>query len=398
MEKLVKKIITCKFEELNDINFPKNEQFGLNVILNGLNFEFLLNIKENSDKLLIFGSGARVNQSEVDKKRPWFNRWSWKFNESQLYYNDPTTYCYPELTTGWGIGTKKRWFLKEISAIIEKISKKIGISHENMIFLGSSAGGFTSIILSTLLKDTIGIAEIPQFNLQDYNGSFHWNLLKKYCFENMSTEEIYDKYGFRVDVITLFKKMNYIPKLYLILDCSVERDLKYNYIPFFKRLNELPYSDIQNNIKIRIDGKNKGHCGQDYPSTLDTLKKIFSIEHNTAPYLDYIITPEGFKITNKTDISITFNDGINSIIITKQDSEDIKTAMNQFKQKYSSAKIFANETVINGKSYNVISMQNNTNYHYNIFVKIKNEVYIIRAFSYEKTVQRGISQILNSVK
>lgn len=278
MDKLVDKIITCEFNELDNIIFPKNEQIGLKIKYNGTYFEFLLTIKD-SNRLLILGSGARTKQTEVDKKRPWFNRWTWKFNESTLYYNDPTTYVYPELTTGWGVGTKEQWFLEDISIIIKKISEKISINQNQMIFIGSSAGGFTSILLSTLLKESIGIAEIPQLNLRDY-GYQHWNLLKKNIFPDMTNEEILDKYGYRVDAITLFNKMNYIPKLYLILDCSVERDFEYNYVPFFNRLNKLPYNDMQNNIKIRIDGKNKGHWAQDYLSTLNTLKKIISIEND----------------------------------------------------------------------------------------------------------------------
>ena len=123
MDKLVDKIITCEFNELDDIIFPKNEQFGLKIKYKGICFEFLLTIKK-SNRLLIFGSGARTKQDQVDKKRPWFNRWSWKFNESTLYYNDPTTYFYPELTAGWGVGTKEHWILESISIIIKKISEK----------------------------------------------------------------------------------------------------------------------------------------------------------------------------------------------------------------------------------------------------------------------------------
>ena len=379
MEKLVDEIITCSFEDLKFITFPKNELFGLKLNKDGVTYEFLLNIKDNVDKLLILGSGARQpDQLPKDRKRPFFNRWSWGFNESTIHYNDPTTYIHSDLSTGWGIGTKNKWYLK---------------AQKNMIFLGSSAGGFTTIMLSTLIKDSIGISEIPQLNLKDYS-DFHWNLLKKHIFLNMGDEEIFEKYGHRVDVITLFNKTNYIPKCYLILDCSVERDLKYNYIPFFNRLNELPYNEFQNNLKIRIDGKNKGHFPSDYMSTLKTILKIISLEYGGKSYLGYISPSNGFSVINREEDWVQFSNGKNSIFVYENFNDNLETVIRNYKNRFQNANINETETKINYVKCKMVSLQKGNHYEYAIFLSRKDAVYSIKAFSFEKEVQKIISKIV----
>ena len=394
MEKLVDEIITCSFEDLKFITFPKNELFGLKLNKDGVTYEFLLNIKDNVDKLLILGSGARQpDQLPKDRKRPFFNRWSWGFNESTIHYNDPTTYIHSDLSTGWGIGTKNKWYLKEIALIIKEIGVKINIPQKNMIFLGSSAGGFTTIMLSTLIKDSIGISEIPQLNLKDYS-DFHWNLLKKHIFLNMGDEEIFEKYGHRVDVITLFNKTNYIPKCYLILDCSVEGDLSYNYLPFFSRLNELPYNEFQNNLKIRIDGKNKGHCGSDYLTTRETIKKIISLEYGGKSYLDYISPSNGFSVINREEDWVQVNNGNNSIFVYENFKDNLERVIIDYKNKFQNANINETETKINNVKCKMVSLQKGNHYEYAIFLSRKDAVYSIKAFSFEKEVQKIISKIV----
>lgn len=70
-----------------------------------------------------------------------------------------------------------------------------------------------SIMLSTIIRGSVSIAEIPQLDIANYWYT-HWDLIRKYCFNSMSEEEIREKYGHRIGVIELFKKENYIPKCF----------------------------------------------------------------------------------------------------------------------------------------------------------------------------------------
>lgn len=279
MKDLVDEIHYCKFDEIKSQTFPLNKLFGLVVTMDNVDYEFLLNLK-STEKILIIGSGARnPNTSIEDKKRPLFHRWSWKFMQSVIFYNDPTIYLSPELLGGWGLGTCENWYLKNISLILDEILDTISVENKNVIFYGSSLGGFNSIMLSILMKDTLSIAEIPQFDITKWG--YHWNELKKHCFNDMPEEEIKEKYGYKIDVIELIKQEQYIPNAHLILDCSSVYDFQNIYLPFFSRLNELPFSEEKNRIRVRIDGKNAGHSILKYEEVINLIDNVISINENS---------------------------------------------------------------------------------------------------------------------
>ena len=119
------KIFNINFNDLNSFNFPKNELFGIVVILNNVKYEFLLYVDDSSDKLLSIGSGAFNSKTNHDRSRPRFDRWSWDFEGSRLFYNDPTLYLSEDIFAPWGVGTINDWFLLNISKIVLEISKNI---------------------------------------------------------------------------------------------------------------------------------------------------------------------------------------------------------------------------------------------------------------------------------
>ena len=329
MKELVNNIIECDFEEIQRINFPQNERFGLITYINNVKYEFLLNLK-GSEQILVLGSGARPeNQTIEDKQRPFFNRWSWNFNESMIVYNDPTTYLNEEIRCGWGVGTIDDYYLENISKIILEITNNLKISNENIIFYGSSVGGFMSLMLSAMIKNSISIAEIPQLDISNY-WRRHWERIIKYSFHGLNEEQIKRDYGDRIDVIEKFKKERYIPKSLLILDCSDDYDLNEHYIPFFRRLMELPYSDAENNMRIRIDGKNQGHVPSDFDNTVNTISNMISLYFNKSKtYMDTIseLNQELLKKNEKYNSNIIKKDEEIKELIKKlqlQEEEIIK--------------------------------------------------------------------------
>lgn len=134
MEQLVEKIIKTDYENIEKIDIPYDERVGLIVYMSSIKYEFLLNIKSNTNKLLVVGSGALPNGSKHDRKRPLFHRWSWKFEQSTIHYNDPTLYLTNNILGGWGLGTMNNWYLKKISLILIKLFKKLSIKNENIMF------------------------------------------------------------------------------------------------------------------------------------------------------------------------------------------------------------------------------------------------------------------------
>lgn len=271
--------------DLSKLKFPLNEKFGLIILSNNVKYEFILNIK-NSDKLLVIGSGALpLDYREKFLNRPLFHRISWEFENSVIYYNDPTRYLNKELVGGWGLGTMENWYLNEISNIIKIIANKIfkytneKEKFKNIIFYGSSMGGFMSLQLSILIKNSTAIAEIPQLDLCEWH---YWHTLKL-LFGNLDISEIKKKFNYKLNIMELITKEKYIPNAYLILDCSSQRDFETQYKNFFNNLNKLPFTENNNvnKIKIRIDGKNKGHRQLSKPEICEFIENVCLIIDNS---------------------------------------------------------------------------------------------------------------------
>ena len=281
IKQLVDIILEYNIEEINYINFPINQAFGLVINSNDVKYEFIINIKSDSNKLLILGAG-NLHSSVMQKfhNRPVFSRISWPFKESTIYYNDPSRFMgKEELSGGWGLGTTDHWCIDELSKIIKLIADNIfqypdsENRYNNLIFYGSSMGGFLSLQLSILVRNSISVAEMPQFDLTEWP---YWKTLKENLFEGLSDEEINEKYSYKVSIMDLIKKEKYIPESYLVLDCSAEEDFEKQYKPFFDRFDELPYEENndKNKIRIRVDGKNRGHTQLNYTNVFKLLDDV----------------------------------------------------------------------------------------------------------------------------
>ena len=59
MDDLLKNKLTCNYDEINQLKLPFNKQVILEVLKDDVKYEFLLNLKIDSKKLLVFSSGAR---------------------------------------------------------------------------------------------------------------------------------------------------------------------------------------------------------------------------------------------------------------------------------------------------------------------------------------------------
>lgn len=181
MKYLVNEIIELDYNEILDYNFPVGYPFGLITYINGVKYEFLIHFKHNSERLIIHSSGAIPGDSDYNRSRPYLNRWSWSnhFKESIIFYNDPTLYINDEIHGGYGIGTKDDYYLEKIAKLSSIFAKNQNLQDKDLLFYGSSAGGFTSFMLATMVKDSTAICDIPQFYLNELWFTY-WDSFKKY--------------------------------------------------------------------------------------------------------------------------------------------------------------------------------------------------------------------------
>ena len=303
MENLVNKLITTQFEELDENlkKIPINERVGLIVILNDVKYEFLVHIKLTKN-LICLGPSALPDVDYIDrfKGKPMFTRHRWFFNESTIHYNDNTRYVWDgAVGAGWGIGLPDDYFLENIKNIILKITEFFNIKNEDILFYGSSMGGFTSIQLATMVKDSHAIAENPQIDATKWMQSFY---IDNGMFSELYSKETLSKIEpYRYNVIEMIKKEEYVPNLTIIHDINHE-DIENHLIPFIEELNEFPFKkEDYNKIKIFIE-PHSYHT----PIPINRLYKIFkmhklSIDENYSD-INYDILPRGVDAIKKWDL------------------------------------------------------------------------------------------------
>lgn len=291
-------------EELKLAQFPLDELFSLQVNHNNVKYEFLVRFSSINKNLICFGSGSYDPKRE-NISPPIYRRHSWQkeFEESVIYYNDPTLYNDPNLTLGWGVGKNEEWYLPVIADIIRILAKKNGIEHENILFFGSSGGGFTAIILSTFIKNSTVMVNNPQILLTKWKGLF--NTMIEKCFENMDLETILKEYGYRFDVIELFKCEKYMPKITYIVNIDSKDDILNHFTHFINSLASFEYFDEQVNILIYQD--ERGHDGiYDTQKTIKMIKNHFNVNYPPIMKSIELINNELNVSTNKV-IKIIFD-------------------------------------------------------------------------------------------
>lgn len=300
MNQIVEKIIRCNINELNNINFPINEKFGLVIRLNGVSYEFIINIKPNSDKLLVLSPNS-IPESKSDEyiNRPIFDRVLWPFPISTIYFNDPTrTIGDNNLLGGWGIGTSDNWYVKEISEIIKIIANKLfeydsqENSFKNLIIYGEEMGAFIALQLSILLKNSIVLAEKPRFNVCNIP---YWHMLKKVLFNDLDDDEIYKNYSYKLNIFDLIDKEKYVPNSYLILDYGVNTDIKSQYQEFFNKIEEMTFgkNDLSNKFKIMFNYNDHSSNYIELYKLIEKISLLMDVEYNDyqnkfiTKYYDY---------------------------------------------------------------------------------------------------------------
>ena len=282
MKEISEEIMEINFDDLVNLELKFDKKIGLIVHWDNVKYDFLLNFKSNNDKLLILGSGALGNR-KFDRSRPYIERHSWDFKQSTIHYNDPTYYVDDHIKGGWGVGTENNYYLEKISVILEILIKKLNLKRKNVLFYGSSAGGFTSLILATLVKGTMSLSDIPQIYVHKYislrGQGGGWKIIREFGFPDISDDEFLKLFSYRLDFIEMAKRENYVPNAYLVLDCSVDLDFNTQYVPFLESLNELPFNEFSNRLKLIITGRNKGHSALSKDDSIHLIDRLFSQEN-----------------------------------------------------------------------------------------------------------------------
>lgn len=298
MNGITTEIIKINFEHLHDFKIPYGKKIGLVVYLDNIAYQFILNIKKPKDKLLIIGTEPEgFSNHKIEK--PYFEKYYWEFEQSTIFYNDPTYFIDETITAGLCIGTEDDYYLEKIIEILKILINKSEVTNDNILFYGSTVCGFTSLLLSIYFKNSTSLSDNPKIYGYDIeSNNIELNELKstkKHCFSNMSNEVFIEKYNKRLNIIEAIKQENYVPNAYLILNYA-----NYNpqYLQFFKDLTHLKDPHM-NKITTKIQWDTDKSV-LDKEETINLINNIFlTTSHNKIRENN-----EKFPISNETILKL----------------------------------------------------------------------------------------------
>ena len=340
MANLVDKNIKLNFDEISSFKFPLDEPFGLQIIYDNTLYCFITRFSSKNKNLICCGPGAHernvVKNGEVIKP-PFFARWSWEkyYSESYIAYADPMYFYDDKIKIGWFVGNKKQWYLKDLSIIIQELCKNQKIQNNNILFFGSSLGGFTSVVLGTLIRNSKVLINNSQLFILNYKKPFPEQVLDivHESFDGTEKNEMINEIKYRLDVVELFKKENYAPFITYYVNTESENDIFKHEIPFlekvykleqfngldiinYREVKEFPHQPLPpektielikeycknylyNNSPTKTDENKDNHIGENHTDSLKKEIKRLNEENNELKKeKDSLINSNSWKLTS----------------------------------------------------------------------------------------------------
>lgn len=229
-----------EFASIYDINFPPEGLHQLRIHIKGVPFELLVKSIHSPKNIIVFGQSAL--STRLNLPLPVYHRWTWfnDFPESVcVALNDPTLYLNDSILGGWFQGTSDHFYMEDGAKIVGKIANYFGINNSKIFFYGSSAGGFSSLMMAAQLHGASAIAEIPQTNMARYHVLSALNNLSRHCYNGVPIQEILNLYPERISVLEQFKKLGHIPNIMYLQNVSDTLHLENHLFPFIFGLDKL---------------------------------------------------------------------------------------------------------------------------------------------------------------
>ena len=125
-------------------------------------------IRPQADSLLCLLPSAQASNSA--RQIPIFHRWSWAkhFPKTHiLCLSDPGLY-YSDVHAAWFQSPNDIDIFERLAKFIKIIANNLEVSGEKITIYGSSMGGFGALMVGTMIKNSLVIAEVPQIDLRQY--------------------------------------------------------------------------------------------------------------------------------------------------------------------------------------------------------------------------------------
>ena len=255
------KFIEYYFDSISSIEISAEPAIYV-INIDGYNLHVFFNPKLNSDSLYVLSPGYLERKKYT---HPYFQRMSWldNINSSGLIITDPTLSIHDDIGIAWFQGTKNRFAIPLIVKVVEHFKRFLNISNSKVLYFGSSAGGFASMMMASLMKGSCCVVNNPQTNVLKFRENITTKMLER-CYPDVSEREIQNFYIFRLSVVKYFIANKNIPKCIYIQNISDVEHYQNHFLPFISELGE-SFSDNANrnvfdNIIVKLyKNETSGH-------------------------------------------------------------------------------------------------------------------------------------------
>ena len=240
----------------------------------GVNFELYAKLKADSDVLVVFGQSAVTKGAN---NTPVFHRWSWADDlpYSVLVLNDPTLYLDPQILGGWFQGTADHYYMETMAQIVGQFARQLSIPNPRILWFGSSAGGFSSMMMALTLRGSHALVQIPQVDMSRYSIQSSVDDLCTYCYGGLPIEDVMAQYGARMSVIEAFRAARYVPNIWYLQNTQDQNHLLRHYATFVEGiarlmidLPEVRGADVLLELYDILNPVRGGHTVMNKPDTL----------------------------------------------------------------------------------------------------------------------------------
>lgn len=177
-------------------------------------YEFYLDMKPQYSKLVVMGQDA------LDRRKcslPHFFRWAWahRIPASVMIFNDPSLYLDSTLDAAWWIGTRDRDYVREGLTLVQAVRDRLGISNQDILFVGMSAAGISTLGMASELEGSKAFVDIPRLTML---GNAETEATKKAVWSCLGYESATDVpvgLRYRIDLIERFQRTRNIPSFVL---------------------------------------------------------------------------------------------------------------------------------------------------------------------------------------
>lgn len=220
----------------------------------------------NSSRHYILFNGA-LNKNF--KMYPIFNRHKWgaKINANMLNIYDSALNPGKDYLLGWYYGTQQRPLANEILPLINTLKTQRNLTNKDLVFYGSSGGGWAALRYASLFPGSLAVAINPQIDILRYQYETSIRTFLQHSYPGMERSAIESTYSsdFKINPLPYLKSADGDRSRFILAQNIVdEHHYQHHYLPFwgnFSKNSQGGWDDDRHNYSVVYDHPS-GHSAE----------------------------------------------------------------------------------------------------------------------------------------